>query len=261
MLSDNHVHTQYCPHGSAYDMEEYIKTAIAKGLGSITFTEHAPLPIEDTTPAKDSSMREEDVERYLDQGKRLKAKYAKDIVVNIGFEIDYIEGKEAETLVFLKKHSETIPYSIISVHFLKIPDHGYFCIDYDKDVFLEKINQIGYDRLTRLYEETLLKAVTLPFGKWTPKTIGHITLIYKFSDAHDKEDEIDWDRLLKKIRTNDYILDYNFSGIDKPFYKRTYPFDSLVESALNEGIKLAYGSDAHHPDDVGRYFERGINHG
>ncbi|MFO8068379.1 MAG: histidinol-phosphatase HisJ [Alkalibacterium sp.] len=261
MLSDNHVHTQYCPHGSDFEMEEYIKKAIDNGLESITFTEHAPLPIEDTTPAKDSSMREEDIEAYLNQGKKLKVKYADDIIVNTGFEIDYIEGKEAETCRFLKKYPKTIPYSILSVHFLKIPDQGYFCIDYDKDLFLEKIKQIGYDRLTSIYEGTLSKALSLPFGEWTPKTIGHITLIYKFSKAHDQKDEIDWDRLLEKAKMNDYILDYNFSGLDKPFYNSTYPYESLVESAINKGVKLAYGSDAHHPGEVGRYFERGINHG
>lgn len=261
MLSDNHVHTQYCPHGSENDMEEYVKQAIKKGLKQLTFTEHAPLPIEDTTPQKDSAMKREDVEKYLHQSKRLKEKYAADIDINIGFEIDYIEGKEKETLQFLKKYPETVPYSILSVHFLKMPDDNYFCIDYSKDSFLEEMKQLEYKGLTELYEETLKKALSLPFGDLTPKTIGHITLIYKFSDAHGEKDHIDWEHLLEQIKANNYTLDYNFAGIDKPYYKKTYPDQFLVESALNKGINLSYGSDAHHPDDIGRYFERGINHG
>ncbi|MDZ7834324.1 MAG: hypothetical protein U5K84_02370 [Alkalibacterium sp.] len=75
-------------------------------MKKITFTEHAPLPIEDPTPEKDSAMKMEDVETYLAQGRRLKDKYQEDIEVNIGFEVDYIEGKENETAEFLKKYPE-----------------------------------------------------------------------------------------------------------------------------------------------------------
>lgn len=261
MLSDNHVHTQYCPHGSDSTMEAYIEAAIDKGLKRITFTEHAPLPMEDTTPEKDSAMREEDVEAYLKQGKELKAKYADQIDVFTGFEIDYIEGMEEETRHFLKKYPETVEHSILSVHFLKIPEQGYFCIDYNKDHFLEKMGTTGYAELTHLYEETILKALALPYRKWTPKTIGHITLIYKFIESHNEKDTIDWNNVLNHAKANHYRLDYNFAGIDKPYYNRTYPNDGLVKVALKKGIELRYGSDAHHPDDVGRYFERGIKNG
>ena len=261
MLADNHVHTQYCPHGSGDDMEGYIKAAINKGLNQITFTEHAPLPIEDPTPEKDSAMSMEDVEKYLSEGRRLKEKYQGDIEVNIGFEVDYIEGKEKQTTEFLRKYPETVSHSILSVHFLKLADQDYFCIDYDKDDFLEKMTEISFTEMSRLYEETLIRALSLPYGKWTPKTIGHITLIYKFIRAHNKKDKIDWERLLSHVKANQYTLDYNFAGIDKPFYGQTYPDQRLVSAALDEGIKFSYGSDAHQSSDVGRYFERGIVHG
>ncbi len=35
----------------------------------------------------------------------------------------------------------------------------------------------------------------------------------------------------------------------------------LVKKALEMTIPLSYGSDAHHPDDVGRYFERSVENG
>ena len=31
---------------------------------------------------------------------------------------------------------------------------------------------------------------------------------------------------------------------------------SLLQKAIEKNIKLCLGSDAHHPDDVGRYFDR-----
>ncbi|MDZ7834323.1 MAG: hypothetical protein U5K84_02365 [Alkalibacterium sp.] len=128
-------------------------------------------------------------------------------------------------------------------------------------MFLEKLNETSFTELSRIYEETLIRALSLPYGKWTPKTIGHITLIYKFIRAHNSKDKVDWGKILSHVKANQYTLDYNFAGIDKPFYGQTYPDHRLVSAALNEGIKLSYGSDAHQSSDVGRYFERGIVHG
>ncbi|SFC21695.1 histidinol-phosphatase (PHP family) [Alkalibacterium subtropicum] len=259
MTADNHVHTHFCPHGSDDEMEAYVKTAISKGLNQLTFTEHAPLPIEDTTPLKDSAMRSEDVEVYLKRGKELKEKYAEQITINTGFEIDYIEGKEEATKTFLQRYPETVPHSLLSVHFLKMSEEDYFCIDYGKDEFLKKMNDTGYEKLAQLYEETLLKALSVPFGKWTPKRIGHITLINKFSEAHDHQDIVNWEGILEQVKHNRYDLDYNFAGLDKPFYKKTYPDEALVKRAVEKGIRLIYGSDAHEAKDTGRYFERGMN--
>lgn len=261
MPADNHVHTHFCPHGSEDEMEAYIQTALSKGLKQLTFTEHAPLPIEDTTPQKDSAMRAEDVEAYLKRGEDLKEKYKEKITIYTGFEIDYIEGMEEETKTFLQRYPETVPHSILSVHFIKIPEADYFCIDYSKEEFLKKMKETGYEKLTTLYEETLMKALAVPYGKWTPKRIGHITLINKFSEAHDHQDMVDWEVILEQVKNNGYDLDYNFAGIDKPYYKKTYPDAALVERAVKKGIRLVYGSDAHQSKDIGRYFERGMNNG
>lgn len=261
MYSDNHVHTPFCPHGTKEKMEDYIKVAIKKGLKQLTFTEHAPLPIIDPTPEQNSSMRKEDVALYLSMAKELKETYKNELTIQVGFEIDYIEGYEEQTLAFLKAHPDTIDHSILSVHFLKLNDNDYYCIDYDKDDFLNKLSEVGYTRLSKVYEETLHKALSLPFGEWTPKTIGHITLINKFKKAHKETDQINWSAILKRAKENGYTLDYNFAGLDKPYNQEVYPFESLVIEAMGLGIPLSYGSDAHHPNDVGRYFERGISHG
>ncbi|MCC5894779.1 MAG: histidinol-phosphatase HisJ [Alkalibacterium sp.] len=261
MQSDNHIHTHYCPHGSDHIMEDYVKSAIRKGIKRITFTEHAPLVIEDTTPEKDSAMALENVEAYINEGRMLKKKYLADIEINLGFEVDYIEGKEMETVRFLQKYPEMIPYSILSVHFIKLSKDDYFCIDYDKESFLVKIEEVGYEKVTAIYEHTLNLALSRPFKEYTPKTIGHITLIDKFKNSYPFENQIDWSGILKKIKSNGYHMDYNFAGLDKPYYKETYPPEHLVKKAVELGIPLSYGSDAHHPDDVGRYFERSVENG
>jgi histidinol-phosphatase (PHP family) len=254
MIIDKHVHTQFCPHGSDASMEQYVKVAIEKGIEELTFTEHAPLPINDPMPLKDSAMKEEDVYSYLKEAKGLQAKYNHKIKINVGFEVDFIEGYEEETQLFLEKYPETVEHSILSVHFIKLPDDSYFCIDYSAESFNKKADEVGYQTLYSLYEKSVEKALSLPFGEVTPKKLGHINLIHKFKKSYSFEDSIDWDKLLKTVKANGYKLDYNFAGIDKELYGKTYPAADVVEKAKILGIQMETGSDAHKPEEIGRYF-------
>lgn len=254
MSSDNHIHTPFCPHGSADTIEEYIQAGLRAGLKEMTFTEHAPLPIEDTVPEKNSAMKRSDVPEYLSTVHDLSVKYADMIHINAGFEVDYIEGKEALTLEFLKLYPETIPHSILSVHFIQTEPEDYFCIDYDPDSFIQKGQELGYETLYRLYEKTMQKALSLPYGELTPKKIGHLNLIHKFQKRYSVADPIDWKLLLRMAKHNDYRLDYNFSGIDKPHYGKTYPDNEMMTYAKSIGAAFETGSDAHAAHEIGRYF-------
>lgn len=255
MKKDMHMHTDYCPHASRDKAEAYILKAIENNILEIAFTEHAPLPMDDTVPAKDSAMGEEDVSHYLEEIRQLKEKYRDKITVNAGFEIDFIEGKENETMEFLMEHPETIPYSIISVHFVLV-DGKYFCIDYSPLSFTEKAEEVGYEVLLKAYETTLLKALSSPYGELTPKRIGHLDLIKKFNRYHGKSYDLDWDRILPAVRDNGYSLDINTSGYDKEYCGEPYPSIEIIRKAVSMGIPAVTGSDAHKASEVGRHFDR-----
>ena len=55
-------------------------------------------------------------------------------------------------------------------------------------------------------------------------------------------------------KNNSYTLDYNFAGLDKSFYGKTYPNEEIISEALDLDLKLETGSDAHKPEEVGRHF-------
>lgn len=255
MKKDMHMHTDYCPHASRDKAEAYILNAIEKNILEIAFTEHAPLPIDDTVPAKDSAMPERDVLNYLEEIRYLKEKFRERIAINAGFEIDFLEGKENETMKFLKQHPETIPYSILSVHFVLIEDK-YFCIDYSPESFTEKAEEVGYKVLLKAYETTLLKALSCPYGELTPKRIGHLDLIKKFKGYHGKSCDLDWDRILQAVRDNGYSIDINTSGYDKEYCGEPYPSIEIIRKAISMGIPVVTGSDAHKASEVGRHFDR-----
>lgn len=91
---DGHVHSPYCPHGSLDTFDMYIERALLNGISEITFTEHMPLTLKkDPSPRNNSAMDEETLIKYLKAVKEIKDKYKDKIKINVGVEVDYIEGK------------------------------------------------------------------------------------------------------------------------------------------------------------------------
>lgn len=55
-------------------------------------------------------------------------------------------------------------------------------------------------------------------------------------------------------KMNHYRLDYNFSGMDKPLYEKTYPNADMMMYVKKIGLNYETGSDAHQAKNIGRYF-------
>jgi histidinol-phosphatase (PHP family) len=251
---DGHIHSQYCPHGSKDKMVDYVEKAIQLGLEEISFTEHAPLPhgFVDSTPTEDSAMRLDDLGAYLVEVEALKKDYREIIKVNVGLEVDYIEGYEEETKYFLNQFGPSLDDTILSVHFLKNGSR-YDCVDYSPDIFEKLISDYGsIDHIYRKYFETLKLSICANLGVYKPKRIGHMTLIKKFHKKfpsnHSYEKEILF--LLTLIKEKGYELDYNGAGTAKPLCREPYPPNWVIEEAKKLHIPLVYGSDAHQVKDL-----------
>ncbi len=248
-MRDGHIHTKYCPHGSDDDFKQYIENAISIGLDEITFTEHMPLPknFEDPSPAKNSSMDILDIEDYIEDLSKLKEEYKGKIKINIGFEVDYIEGYEREIKRFLDVYGRYIDDAIISVHMLKVNDK-YYVIDYSGEEF-KKIIEIlgGIDNVYTKYYETVEKAIISDLGEHKPKRIGHLNLIRKYCKAfpyeYSKNQELG--NLVQAIKDNDYELDYNISGERKEDCGEAYISGYLLELVKKQDINMILGSDSH----------------
>ncbi|MGM9924644.1 MAG: histidinol-phosphatase HisJ [Bacillus sp. (in: firmicutes)] len=263
MLADGHIHTPFCPHGSADAFEEYIEWFIKNRVEEISFTEHAPLPqgFEDTTPTKDSAMTTEQLTKYIEQLQRLKLKYCNQLTINIGLEVDYIEGYEREVTSFLQDVGPFLDDSILSVHFIK-NKADYYCIDYGDDYFNKMIAIFGsvsaiYDK----YYRTVEQSIQADLGAFKPKRIGHMTLAHKFQLKYPPERSFkpEEEALLHSVKQQGLSLDYNGAGTAKKYCKEPYPSHYLVAKAMELGIPLIYGSDAHCVEDLGQGFGS-LNH-
>lgn len=254
MKKDGHIHTPFCPHGTKDKLADYVERAIELGYEEISFTEHAPLPkgFVDPVPAMDSGMRIEDLEGYLAEVEKAKKEYQRKIKINVGFEVDFIEGYEEETKNFLNAVGPRLDDAILSVHFLKL-NNQYHCLDYSPDMFEEMIGYYGsVDNIYKKYYDTLKLSLHADLGVFKPNRIGHMTLARKFHKKFPVSlgSEIEILEILKAVKEKGYELDYNGAGTAKPLCKEPYPPNWVVEEAKKLQIPLIYGSDAHQVKDL-----------
>lgn len=259
---DGHIHTHFCPHGTKDSFTQYVERAISLGFKEITFTEHAPLPdnFEDTTPTKDSSIKIEELPNYLKEVQQIKDFYRDQLKINIGLEVDYIEGYESEIKNFLLEWGHFLDDSILSVHFLKNNNtNKYDCVDYSPELFSIMIEEYGsVDKIYNCYYNTILKSIRADLGPYKPVRIGHITLVNKFQLLYKAKDVYYKNLLtiLQEVKKRGYTLDYNGAGVNKLYCKEPYPPNWVVEEAKKLNIPLVYGSDAHQAMDLGQGLDR-----
>ncbi len=255
---DGHIHSEVCPHGTKDPMEMYIKEAINKGLNEITFTEHMPMVkgFYDEALLNEAAPDENGIEKYFERLQLLKDKYKDSLKINIGLEVDYIEGYEKETNKILNKYIHLLDDGILSVHFIRFNDKHY-CIDIIEG-FEELLKDVGnLNKIYDIYFETIIKSINSKIGKGILKRIGHPTLIRIFNKKYPLKYE-NWqliNEVIKAIKDNNYEIDINTAGLRKPFCGERYPYDEILKLILENHIKCVYGSDSHQCQDVGYEFQ------
>ena len=262
ILGDYHIHTPFCPHGTTDTLAAYAEQAIQLGLKEISFTEHAPLPegFTDPTPDKDSGMRRNQVDAYIKAVQRVKAMYKTDLKIQVGFEVDYIEGFEQATTDFLNTYGDVIEDAILSVHMLKDDEGAFHCLDFSQAAFGDLVTALGsVENVYRTYFHTVEKSVRSDLGRFKPMRIGHMTLVEKFkriySYTYSKSMNNQVDQLLNLMKEKGYQLDVNTAGLFKPDCQTVYPNPEVLRRAKEKLVPLKLGSDAHQATDVGRAFQ------
>ena len=254
-MRDGHIHSPYCPHGSSDRFEQYIKKAIEVGVMVMTFTEHFPLPknFKDPSPENDSAMSEDHLLAYFNELKELKEKYKHSIKINIGVEVDYIEGYEKEIKEMLDKYGEYIDDSILSVHMIKINDE-YHLIDYSPEKFGELVDLLGsIENVYYKYYDTVKMAVNSDLGRYKPRRIGHLNLVRKYNKIYpyDYSGNENLEEIVRIVKSKDYELDFNVSGYRKPYCNEAYIDGYLLKLVRDYNVKTILGSDSHTHDTVG----------
>ena len=215
-------------------------------MRQIIFLEHLEVGI---NYFESTWLTEDDFAYYHAEGKRLQNKYAGVLEIGLGIEVGYNPGHLAEIQRRLALH--TWDRIGISYHFLET-DSGHLNMVNSKQVNIDALDRYGVDEVIKRYYSDLQDGVE----KLPGQVLCHIDAVLRhhpdviFSPEHDAL----IDKLLDAAASNKMALEVNMSGYktkDEPF-----PSLSILKKAVARKIPLVAGSDAHRPEDVGRYFER-----
>lgn len=242
---DGHVHTRLCHHAGG-EMEEYVRAAMEHGLKKLVFLEHLEIGInylESTWLTKD------DFEIYFQEGKRLQEKYHGRMAIGLGVEVGYNPKRSNELVNFLAQY--TWDRIGISYHYLEI-DGGHFNVVSSKQSNMDAFSRFGVDKAMNLYFEHLREAVEALPGN----VLCHLDAVLRYHPDllfTNKHFEMIQD-IFKVMVLKNMALEVNTSGFR--LRNEPYPAPFLLKEAKEYGIPLVAGSDAHRPEDVGRYFDR-----
>jgi histidinol-phosphatase (PHP family) len=236
-MIDYHLHTLFCNHAVG-GMERYVQNAVYLGLREICFLDH--LTIRETEPGL--SMTPEEIPNYYHAVQILKKNYKDKIGVKAGLEVDF----NPKYIGVYQDIIDTFAFDVIaaSLHFpngLDIVTHHSRWRYGEKDT----------DEVYELYFEQLQKMLEYDYFD----VICHIDLIKKFGRKPLRSFEKECDNILQIIKDKGKTIEVNTSGYDHPA-QDIYPSMEILKKCYNKEITITMGSDAHHPANVGRHYER-----
>ena len=249
MLFNLHTHTFYSDGSSA--PREYLEEALRQGFGVLGFSDHSPVPFENSF-----AIREERLDEYC---KAIRELPAGDILILLGLEIDYIPGITKPAEEYREKNH--FDFFIGSVHLVRNGnDPGLWFIDgpdisiYDQglqDVFHGDI-RLG---VTAYYHQINQMILTQK-----PDIIGHLDKIKMHNRNRYFQEDEKWyvqlvDETLDLIRENSCVVEVNTRGIYKKRSDSLYPGEDILKKMNTLKIPVTISSDAHKPKELSLYFE------
>lgn len=246
-LCDSHVHTRLCGHAKG-EMEEYVQNAIKKGLKKLIFLEHME---EGIVYAQGRTwLSEDEFDQYFSEGQRLQSRYQEKIEIGLGVECgynpDYCDILKAR---LAKRSWDQIG---ISSHFLRLegmPHHLNLFSRKEANILLAR--KFGAEIILDRYFSSLIDAVHCLPGtmlchldaalRYLPETV--------LTDSHYAV----IDKLLQVVSEKGMSVEINTSGF--AIRQEQFPNQRILDMAQSYGIPFIFGSDAHKPSDVGRYFD------
>jgi histidinol-phosphatase (PHP family) len=228
-------------------MEEYVQAAIGQGLTKIIFLEHMEEGI-DHVQGK-TWLSEDDFDNYFSEGQRLQASYADTIDIGLGVECGY--NPDCRGRLKTRLAARQWDQIGISCHFLKVDGmshHLNLLSRRAENILLAR--QIGAEKILDRYFSTLTEAV-----RYLPGTmLCHLDAALRFLPEISLTDShyVQIDTLLQAARENGLAIEINSSGF--AIRREQFPSRRILAMAKACDLPFVFGSDAHKPAEVGRYF-------
>ena len=246
--NDHHMHTVFSD--GAARIEEMAAAAIERGLTTITITDHMPLPFDNRY-----ATRFDDLDRYRREIGLAKDKYAGQLEINAGLEIEFLPSFTPWIQSIVDMGWDHL---LVSVHNLFVNGEPHIVNGTRREFeILVAYSENNIENLCRTYYETMQMAVRTGWFD----IVGHLDVIKKNNagQAYFMESS-PWYRSLV-LETLDCVEKYkmkmeiNMSGLNSPA-KEQYPSRWIIQEAIKRDIPLVLSSDSHRPESLGQYFDK-----
>jgi histidinol phosphate phosphatase HisJ family len=248
--SNFHMHTIFCDGKSS--PEDYVLVALNRGMESIGFSAHAPIGL-----AKVLNMKAEMVEVYFAEIARLKRKYAKQIEIYAGFEMDYLITENKNIIM---KYVAEADYIIGSVHYIyDVKSAKYYSIAdsvEDASAAFKEIGKGNNQVCVNAYYQDLIRIIR----EYRPTIIGHLDIIKKRNkgDIYFNENE-KWyinlvSAVLDEVVLSKAVIEVNTGGISRGFCEELYPSNWILKECYRRKVPIILTSDAHKAEDINAFF-------
>ncbi len=225
MRRNYHTHTTRCGHAVGTD-RAYVESAIARGLKTLGFSDHVPMPFAD---GHESNYRVpiRQLDNYVQSVLSLREEYRNEIEIQLGFEAEYYPDRFEAMLDLLRPYP--VDYLLLAQHFVDSSERIY------------NTNPQSNQDAFRLYTDRCLEAMAT--GRFT--YLAHPDLFYFIGDPNVYRREVT--RLCEGAKAMRVPLELNMLGLRE---HRNYPSSRFWKIAGPLGCTVVLGCDAHAPEDV-----------
>ena len=225
MLANYHTHTFRCNHAVGTD-REYVERAIERGLKTLGFSDHVPMPFPDGhEPWNRVPFRL--LDDYVNSVLALRKEYKDDIHIPLGFEAEYYPDLFEAMLEVLGPYP--VDYLLLGQHFN----------DSRETVYNPSMAQD--EAALRQYVDRVIQGMET--GAFT--YVAHPDLFY--FEGPERVYRREMGRLCRQAKALDIPLEINMLGLRTG---RCYPNDRFWPMVKEQGCRVVLGCDAHDPNDV-----------
>lgn len=244
---DLHVHTMYCLHAEG-TMEDYVLSAIDRGLEEIGFLAHAEAGIE--SPRR-RWLSERDLDDYWEEGRNLQEQYGNRIRVTLGLEL----GLNPDALPALMCLIERHPWDRIGLSYHHLP-YGASRLNICSRASIPRLMEVDPLEMAIRYYSDLRDHISII----RPAFLCHLDVVRKFMEDRSEHPRVRRliTQVLQEMRNAGVSLEVNTAGyftVGNP-----YPAARIVREAVEMGIDLVLCSDSHKPQHIAKDFDKALSY-
>ena len=237
--SDLHTHTTFSD--GLHSVEEMVQSAIRKNMVSIGISDHSFTGFD-----LRYCMKQDRLQHYLEEIRRVKALYRDQIEVYAGLEYDgYSELPDRSAFDYL----------IGDCHYIRTYD-GYHSVDHAKDEQWATI-ETYFDRDSMAYARAYYETYVARTQAHRPDILGHFDVVVKHGFIDEQRADyrsLAVEALIACLEITP-IVEINTGSVIRKWRDSPFPNEFLMKAILDHGGKILFSSDSHRAETLTGWFD------